>query len=105
MRGEPQGKLRALAKPLQCFRVARDPGGFFPTAPPLELPFPRDSLSFGIISFRVDQTDRTVLERVRRALAIIVSLYASIEVLCRAYIEAAVSTAKNVDVVHVLPLD
>ena len=51
-------------------------------APVIELPLPRHSLFLRAELFGVNQTDRTVLEHVRRAPSFVVGFQAGLEVLC-----------------------
>jgi hypothetical protein len=87
----------------QSSEVARDQCLLLFTAPALELSFPFHSLSFRAKCLRIDQTGGAVLECVGGAPSLVVRLRSGIDVLCRAYVETAVGTAEDVDIVHHAP--
>jgi hypothetical protein len=63
---------------LQTSQISLDQCFFLPVAPAFELPFSCYSLVLRVKCLRIDQVNRAMLERVRRASTIVVSLHASV---------------------------
>lgn len=72
----------SFAETVQAVKIAFDQRFLLSTAPALELSLSLQSLAFRVICLSIDETNGAMLESVRSASTVVVSLHTSVKVFC-----------------------